>query len=246
MCAAVAHALQRMLCSAVCSAQQACSYCISPAMATDHSTVHASTPRWMIPGSMDPGIPTPSVFFISWSGCIMRCHPRHALHSTTCSMLYAAVQQWHTTLHTCTSIPSWRSPILGSSMPVPIPCTTPDPRILDARSWCVHSPAACMHHNMALQCPLEGPRARSCVLQLHAHHPLLLTWYPVSGHVDPHGIRYLGISISMVWRFLVSTISMRSWMYVISEVRHCRGPWWALNSHLLTPRSPTSLCSTAA
>ena len=114
----------RMLCTAVCSAQQACTYCISPAMATDHSTVHASTPRWMIPGSMDPGIPLR--VSSSSHGLDASCDAIHDMHYTLphapcCMPLYSNGIQHYTRVraHHPGGLPSWDPPCRYPSHALP-------------------------------------------------------------------------------------------------------------------------------
>ena len=138
----------------------------------------------------------------------MRCHPTtHVLYSTPCSTLYAAVALMayiteHVYEHTI--LECSHAGILHAGT---YPCTTPDHSILDARSWCVHSPAACMQYTMALAVSLWGTHAWLMRYAAARIHHLLLSWYPVSRHMDPHSIRHLGIPISMICRSLVSMIS---------------------------------------
>ena len=181
MCHAVAHATTtRMLCSAVCYAQQACTYYIHLQWSwTIHGAcIYSEMDDTRIHGSRDLHSGS-HLHLMVWMHHAMPSY-NHALHSTTCSPLYAAIALLHTSRSTCTSIPSWSTPILGSSMPVPIPCTTPDPCILDAWSWCVHSTAACMQYTMALPVAPMGPHALHMRTAAARTSSLLLSWYPGS------------------------------------------------------------------
>ena len=183
MCPAGAHATTtRMLCSAVCYAQQACTYYIHLQWSwTIHGAcIYSEMDDTRIHGSRDLHSGS-HLHLMVWMHHAMPSY-NHALHSTTCSPLYAAIALMHTSLSTCTSIPSWSTPILGSSMPVPIPCTTQT-----LASW-MHGLGVSIHLLLACctpwpcQWPLWDHMHCTCVPQLHAHHHYC--YHGIQGH-DP-------------------------------------------------------------